>query len=154
MSDDAQKQKTAESEAIIARFLEIHRYLNKYSKTISSQFGISGRQLSTLRYLTRRNQATIGELSSYLHITDSTTSELVDGLETKGLVQRARCAKDNRVVRVSLTTDGEALVARAPLAGVSLMRMRLESLTDEDIDSIAQALEHLSKLLGVDELKF
>jgi DNA-binding MarR family transcriptional regulator len=154
MSDDAQMRKTAESEAIVARFLQIHRYLNKYSKTISSQFGISGRQLSALRYLTRKDQATIGEMSTYLHITDSTTSELVDGLETKGLVQRARCAKDNRVVRVSLTPDGELLVVRAPLAGVSLMRVRLESLTDQEIDSIAQALERLSKLLGVDELQF
>lgn len=154
MSNDAQAPKIAESEAIVARFLQIHRYLNKYSKTIVSQFGISGRQLSALRYLARKDQATIGEISAYLHITDSTTSEMVDGLETKGLVQRARCAKDNRVVRVSLTTDGASLVARAPLAGVSLMRMRLESLTDQEIDSIAQALEHLSKLLGVDELKF
>lgn len=154
MSNDAQTRKAAESEAIVARFLEIHRYLNKYSKTISSQFGISGRQLSALRYLTRKNQATIGELSNYLHITDSTTSELVDGLEAKGLVLRARCTKDNRVVRVSPTPEAESLVARAPLAGVGLMRVRLESLTDREIDSIAQALEHLSKLLGVDELKF
>jgi DNA-binding MarR family transcriptional regulator len=154
MSDDAQMRKTAESEAIIARFLQIHRYLNKYSRTIASQFGISGRQLSALRCLTRKSQATIGELSDYLHITDSTTSEMVDGLETKGLVQRARCTKDNRVVRVSLTIDGESLVARAPLAGISLMRMRLESLTDQEINSISQTLEHLSKLLGVDELKF
>jgi DNA-binding MarR family transcriptional regulator len=154
MAEEAQARKSADSEAIVARFLQIHRYLNKYSKTIVSQFGISGRQLSALRYLTRKEQATIGEMSHYLHITDSTTSELVDGLEAKALVQRARCAKDNRVVRLTLTTDGEALLVRAPLAGVSLMRMRLESLTDQEMASIAQALDLLGRLLGVDEFKF
>jgi DNA-binding MarR family transcriptional regulator len=154
MIDNAKARKTAESEAIVARFLQLHRYLNKYSKTIASQFGISGRQLSASRYLARKDQATIGELSDYLHITDSTTSELVGGLEEKGLAQRTRCVKDNRVVRVSLTAEGQSLVERAPLAGISLMRMRLESLTDAEMTSIAQALEHLSKLLGVDELKF
>ena len=157
MADDA-GNKLADSAdavhppAIMAHFLQIYRYLNRYSRTITREFGISGRQLSALRYLSRSSGATIGELSDYLYVSDSSTSELVDKLEERGLVLRTRCARDNRVVRLSLTPPGESLVARAPLAGISLMRQRLESLPEEELASIAHVLELLAKLLGVDEI--
>lgn len=140
--------------AIVARFLQIYRYLTSYSRRIASEFGISGRQLAALRYLSMSGDATIGELSNYLHINDSSTSELVSGLERRGLVQRARCVKDSRVVRVALTKEGEALVQRAPLAGIGLMRERVGSLSAEERASIAQALDRLADLLGVDEFRF
>ena len=143
-----------DSAAIVADFLHIYRYLNHYSRSIANQFGISGKQLSILRYLSRVQRATIGELSDYLHASDSTTSESVARLEEKGYVLRARCNKDNRVVHASLTAEGATLVARAPLAGINLMRVRLESLPAEQRASIAEALEVLAKLLGVDEVQF
>ncbi len=151
MADDAGNE-PADSSAVMARFLRIYRYLNRYSRAIAREFGISGRQLSALRYLSKCGRATIGELSDYLYVSDSSTSELVDKLQERGLVLRTRCTKDSRVVRVSLTPQGESLVACAPLAGISLMRQRLESLPDQELASLAHALELLANLLGVDEI--
>jgi hypothetical protein len=39
--------------------------------------GISGRKISALRHLLDAGPCTIGELSAYHHISDSTTSEMM-----------------------------------------------------------------------------
>jgi len=154
VSQDAADNRYKESAAIVARFLDIYRYLHRSSQAIASEFGVSGRQLSALRYLRRFAGSTIGELSDYLHISDSSTSELVAKLEEKGLATRTRCQQDNRVVRVSLTEAGQDLAARAPLAGIGLMRARVETLSPQEMADIAQAIERLASLLDVDEVSF
>lgn len=140
----------AEATAIVARFLEIYRYLNQYSRRVEKDFGISGRKLAALRYLAEAGDATIGGLGDYLHVNASSASELVSKLEDRGLVQRARSIEDSRIVWVSLTSKGREIVARAPLAGVGLMRERLKTLSDAERMSIAEALEKLADLLGVE----
>jgi len=143
-----------EPTAIVGRFLDIYRYLNHYSRTIAHDLGISGRKLSALRFLKASDGAKIGELGDYLHISDSSTSELVSELEQRGLVRRQRCDADNRVVRAYVTPEAEELIARAPVAGFGLMREGLKSLPADERAAIAAALERLAELLGVDSVAF
>lgn len=138
--------------AIVGRFLEIHRYLNKYSKDIVRQFGVSGRKLAALRYARETGGATIGGLSEYLHISLSAASELASKLEELGFAQRVRDTEDNRVVRLVLTPAGEQLIADAPLGGVGLLRERLKALPEAEREAIAVALEKLASLIGVDQV--
>lgn len=56
----------------------------------------------------------VSELSQALLLHQSTTSNLLDKLEKKALVDRQRGGPDQRVVQVHLSDAGPALVARAP----------------------------------------
>ena len=51
----------------------------------------------------------MSSLSKTLGIDNSTGTRLIDGLETKGLVRRARDKFDNRIVKIFLTSRGRKI---------------------------------------------
>ena len=139
------------AEEAVRRLLSIHRHLRQTAKQVSSELGISGRELSALRFLHEAGPRSVGQIRARLYLADSTTSELLDGLVAKGLVTRARSTSDNRVAMVALEPPGAALVARAPLAGISLLRHRLRSEPQEKVERLGEALEYLAGLVGIEE---
>ncbi len=146
----ADPEGNAAAEAVVHRLLTIHRYLRQYSKRVNNELGVSGRQLAVLRRLHEVGPLSVGVISAYLYVADSTTSELLAGLEAAGLITRARSSDDNRVAVVALTPAGQALVGRAPLGGIALLRQRLRSQSPGEIIILARALAYLSELMDVD----
>ena len=51
----------------------------------------------------------MSSLSKTLGIDNSTGTRLIDGLETKGLVRRARDKFDNRIIKIFLTSRGRKI---------------------------------------------
>jgi MarR family transcriptional regulator, organic hydroperoxide resistance regulator len=134
----------------IHRFLNVYRYLRKYSREIQTQ-GLSGREVSTLRYLLDAEPVTIGQCRDYLYISDSSTSELVAHLEQAGHVTRARSQSDNRAVLVSLTAQGRKAARTLPLAGIPLLRERLRTLPPERLARINEAMGEILHLLEIED---
>jgi DNA-binding MarR family transcriptional regulator len=132
------------------RFLNVYRYLRKYSREIQSQ-GLSGREVSTLRYLLDAEPATMGQCRDYMYISDSSTSELIAHLEQSGFVVRARAAEDNRTVLVTLTAQGRKAARTLPLDGIPLLRERIRTLPPERIRRIYEALGDIAQLLEMDD---
>ena len=147
--NEVRKPAIAPSE-VMARFLQIHRYLSRYSRRIMRDLHISGRTLAALRYLENSGEATIGQLSRYLYVRSSSVSEMVSKMEGRELVRRVRCQHDNRVVKVSLTDVGRDVVARAPLAGFGLLRERVAALDEGELVYIGSALDRIAGLLDLD----
>jgi DNA-binding MarR family transcriptional regulator len=87
----------------------------------------------------------MGDLSRFLGISLSSTSNLADRLEGKGLINRDHDRDDRRVVSCELTGEGHSTVSRFWLIG----RQRIEHLTgnlsDEEVDLVNRALELLAK---------
>jgi len=132
----------------IHRFLTLYRHLRQYSRQMQEE-GLSGRKIATLRYLYNAGPQTVGQLADYLYISNSSTSELIDHLETMGYVTRTRSPKDNRVVIVALTEAGRALAQKPPTGGVPLLRERLKTLSVEQLELINRAVAQLAALLEV-----
>lgn len=129
-------------------FLSVYRYLRRYSRQMHEE-GLSGRQVSTLRYLLEAGPQTIGQLRSYLYLNDSTTSELVTNLEQAGHVTRSRSTTDNRVVLVTLTPAGREAAQRTPLQGIPLLREKLKALPPRRLARVRDALAEIQELLEI-----
>jgi DNA-binding MarR family transcriptional regulator len=54
----------------------------------------------------------VGELACAAGVSAPTATRMLSGLERGGLVERATCTRDRRVVRVALTDDGAERMAR------------------------------------------
>ncbi|MBN1934058.1 MAG: MarR family transcriptional regulator [Anaerolineae bacterium] len=132
----------------IHTFLTLYRHLRQHSRQMQDE-GLSGRKIATLRHLHNAGPQTVGQLADYLYISNSSTSELIDHLETLGYVTRARSPKDNRVVIVTLTEAGAVLAQTPPTGGVPLLRERLKTLPAEQLASINQAIAQLATLLEI-----
>lgn len=75
---------------------------------------------------------TVRGLAQTLDAPDSTVSSALDRLERRGLVARRRRDSDRRVMRVELTTDGQALTERLRAGQMENSRSMLARLTPED----------------------
>ena len=130
----------------IQEFLSLYRYLRHYSRQMQEE-GISGRKISTLRYLVEAGALTVGQLADYLCINDSSASTTIADMQKKGLVTRTRSPDDNRVVLVEVTDRGRELAARTPLGGIPLLREVLKTVPPERLAQVHEALEMMNELL-------
>ncbi len=69
---------------------------------------------------------TIGEAAEYLALRHHSAVELTDRAERAGYVVRSRDGEDHRVIRLQLTSEGEALIRRLSRAHLDELR-RLRS---------------------------
>ena len=128
------------------KFLALYRYLRQYSRQMHEE-GVSGRKIATLRYLSEAGPLAVGQLSTYLCISDSSTSALIDRLEEQGYATRTRSRVDHRVVLVDVTQAGRELADRTPLGGIPLLREVLRTLPEERLAVVHEAMATLTEIL-------
>jgi MarR family transcriptional regulator, organic hydroperoxide resistance regulator len=83
------------------------------NKPMLDQLGLTYPQYLVMVALWAEDGQTVGSIGDKLFLESSTLTPLLKRLEAAGLVRRARCAEDERQVRVRLTEKGEALQAEA-----------------------------------------
>ena len=132
----------------IQQFLHLYRYLRGYGRRLQQE-GISGRKISMLRYLIEAGPLTVGQLSDYLCIGDSSTSSLISWLEDRGYVTRTHSKADNRVVMVDITPSGNEIAQQTPLGGIPLLREALTTLPPDRLAVVHEALVTLNEVLGI-----
>lgn len=76
---------------------------NETERELARDLGVSLVDYRALSTLTASGPATVGQLAEDLGATPATTSAMVDRLESRGYVTRARSAEDRRNVHVSAT---------------------------------------------------
>lgn len=130
----------------IQEFLSFYRYLRRYGRQMQQE-GISGRKISTLRYLVEAGPLTVGQLGDYLCINDSSTSTTIADLAKKGYVTRTRSPDDNRVVLVAITDAGRELVTHTSLGGIPLLREALKTLPPDRLALVRDALATMNELM-------
>jgi len=87
---------------------------------------------------------TIGELSNKINLAFSTTTDLVDRMEKKELVERKRDTNDRRVVRIHLLPKGQKIIREV----IDERRVYLSTvLADVPSNEVAMLLELMEILL-------
>lgn len=87
--------------------MELFRKIRKLRKKNFCDLGIIPSHFFILRYLKPGDALTISELSCGVKMESSNIISIIDCFEEKGYLQRQRDAEDRRIVRVTLTHDGE-----------------------------------------------
>jgi DNA-binding MarR family transcriptional regulator len=131
---------------VLQHLRELYRVSQQHFQRIEVSCGLSGAQLWALAELRAHPGATVSEIASALSVHLSTASNLLDRLEDRKLVRRHRGPPDQRVVRVTITPEGEAMLRLAPkppegIIQDALRRMRKDALARLDRD-LADLLEH------------
>ncbi|MGK5037595.1 MarR family winged helix-turn-helix transcriptional regulator [Janthinobacterium sp. LB3P118] len=124
----------------------VMRAAQRHSAQIEKQCGVSGAQLWVMQELLEQPGLRMGELASKISIHQTTASNLVDALVKKAYVRKARDQPDQRVVTLTLTAEGQAVIAGAPQPARGLLPSALAQL---DPDSLAHLNQGLNALLAV-----
>src|SRR5689334_8862346 len=107
--------------AIVA-WVRLDRAIESFNLMLRKDFGVTGLQLAILRILAERPALPLAALRKTLVMHPATLGQAVDELRTLGLCIVRPNPSDRRARLVALTPDGEALLARAPLAGPVRLR--------------------------------
>ena len=102
--------------------------------------GISGAQIWILSAIADKPGITVSLLSKTLSVHVSTASNMLEKLAKAGLVERQRSQADRRVVNLHLTTEGQAILDRAPKPLTSLIPLALSRLPEPTLTRLHEDL--------------
>ena len=103
-------------------------------------------QVRALAALAGEDELTAGELARSADLRPATVTALLDQLEDAGIVRRARSTEDRRLCMVSLTDAGRELVQRRYRSWQEHWSRRLESISDEELETAARVLDEVAAL--------
>ena len=137
---------------VLKKLRIIIRAAAKHSSWIDKQCGVNGAQLWIMQELHEAGALRIGELSLKLAVHQTTTSNLVDGLEKRGYVLKARDPNDQRAVSVRLSAGGASMLLNAPKPARGILPEALLQLDDGNVDELNRSLQQLlERIESLDE---
>jgi DNA-binding MarR family transcriptional regulator len=143
-SDDAAARRLA----TLQKIRIVLRTAQQHSAWVEKQCGVSGAQLWILAELADQGGMRVGALARTLAIHQTTTSNLLDELDKRGLVAKQRDPDDQRAVLVSLTTAGAALLAAAPKPARGLLATALRQMPEGELARLDAGLQQLLAAIG------
>jgi DNA-binding MarR family transcriptional regulator len=100
-----------EDEGVSEVFWAVARRLRRLSRETVEPWDITPGQSRALAVLGRHGVMRLSELSDHLRIAPRSTTEVVDGLQERALVERRPDPSDRRATLVALTPEGEKVGA-------------------------------------------
>jgi DNA-binding MarR family transcriptional regulator len=97
-------------ETLSEAFWSVARQLRHTSQETLAPWDITPSHLRALRVLMRHGAMRLSELSDHLHIAARSTTEVIDALETRDLVERRPDPDDRRATLVALTEHGTSVL--------------------------------------------
>ncbi len=141
------------ADQVFHQFLALTRMQRQYARRIIDEQSIRPRDLSVLRFLSEHDAVTVSQIQEYIQHSPSTTSTMIADMEAAGYVTRSRSHEDRRVVFVTLTAAGRAMLAKTPLGGSPLLHRELRILSAERLAEMSSVLTELNTLMqGQDTL--
>ncbi|MHB8454699.1 MAG: MarR family winged helix-turn-helix transcriptional regulator [Acidiferrobacterales bacterium] len=131
----------------LKKFRIIFSSVRKHFEDVQSRCGVSGAQLWVVFEIFRNPGVRVSELAQALSIHQSTASNLVAGIEKKGLLLKERGGPDQRVVRLHLTRKGKEVVAKAPKPVMGVLPDALHQLPNKALRDLNTNLDALISLM-------
>ena len=109
--------------------------------------GLSHSQMMSLFYLNQNQNLPVNALASYLDISKSTVSQMIDQLVGANLVRRIANPHDRRGKLLELTENGKEIVSQAKIAHHHWIQATAEEIEPEDIQEIEKSVQIIYKIL-------
>jgi len=124
----------------LQKLREIIKTAQEQLQLTSETAGISGSQAWALAEIARSPGLIVSELGKAMAIHPSTTSNMLDKMQKRGLIRRERIDADQRMVRLFVTSAGEKVLAQLPGPATGLLPDALARLSMEQLDAVNAAL--------------
>jgi DNA-binding MarR family transcriptional regulator len=137
---------------ILQALRRIMRGVDIHSKKLVGTHDITAPQLICLITVAQDGPLTLKALAEKVFLSPSTVVGILDRLEGKGLVLRARDTRDRRLVNVTATATGKGLVEHAPSPLQEGLARALKELPEIEQATIALSLQRIVDLMEVEAL--
>ncbi len=138
--------------AIVSALRRIVRAIDLRSRRLFEKSGLTGPQLLVLREASRLCAAPISALARVVDLSQPTVSGIIDRLERRGMVRRARSTGDRRAVMVTVTLEGGRTLRSAPSLLQDRFRSELARLEEWERTQLLATLQHVAAMMDAEEI--
>lgn len=142
---------TTDAQTIMDALRRIVQALRQSSAQNEQSSNITGAQALVLKHVAAREGLSVNDLAGLTFTHQSTVSEVVSRLESRGLLQRERAAEDGRRVEVRLTGAGKAAARNAVVTAQEKLMQALQGLPPPTVSHLANGLDALIAAAGLAE---
>lgn len=136
-----------ECDAIFMSIRRISHAIDRHSKRMTRNSGLSVPQLLVMRTVQQSGSVPIQTIARLIWLSPATVSTIIDRLEQQGLVQRERSSIDRRVVHVVLTQQGGEKLALTPDLVQAEFAEEFNKLTDWERQMLMSSLDRVAQML-------
>lgn len=139
----------------IENLISIHPLLSKsFTKSIRTKTNLNPGSLYVLGVLRRHDILSMSEIGCKLSMPKPHVTSLVDKLIAEDMVERLLDPKDRRIVNIRITEKGIDDFNAIKLEISQELRIRLEKLSAEKLDILAEASKQIKDILIEMELSY
>lgn len=120
-----------------------HFMIQKALVTSVKDTGLTSGQPKVLDYLKDHNGAVQKDIAAGCHIEPASLTAILNGMETKGLIERRLCLDNHRFYNVYLTETGRLYVGRLENEFDTIESYALQNFSEADKE---QLIEYLSRI--------
>lgn len=134
----------------LEQFNKIMQSLHKHKLNVKDICNIQHSEFPVLKLLSRSKDKpiTITEISEKIQVSKPAVSQIINGLEDKGFVNRVYTKSDRRIVYVEITEKGNEAIEQAVLKRNEHVNELLKKLGEEDAETFLRLLEKIANILG------
>ena len=136
-----------ETKEILHSYLQVTRHMSRRFRQYYGQLDLTFPQALVLTALREEGEMPISKLAEYTGSANSTVSGIVDRLEKLGLARRVRSESDRRVIYVAPTGKYYDMLSKAQPNVDDCFSGVMDTLSEEDLNEIAAALQKLEHAL-------
>jgi len=142
------RRATRSSLDVLEQLRVVVRIAGAHSAHLERATGIPGAQMWALHEVGTRDGMRVGELAQRLRLHQTTVSNLLNRLESRGLVRKGRSPDDQRVVHLHLTSAGRKALKNAPGPPRGLLPNVLDGLSPSQLRKVHDGLAVLVERMG------
>lgn len=125
---------------VLKKFRIIYGSVRQQFREVEQSCGVTGSQLWILQEVAKTPNIGISELAERLSVHQSTCSQLVEKLVTRGLINKERSKEDQRRVGLCVTEAAKNTLKNAPGPAEGILPEALQSLSESSLLSLENSL--------------
>lgn len=107
---------------------------------------LSYAQVRALVMLDDAEEVTAGQLAKAADLTPASVTAMLDHLEEKGMVQRRRSEQDRRLVVISLTPAGRAILSEKRARWRGCWEEAVAGFSDRDLEAAGEVMRRMARM--------
>lgn len=139
-------------EQVLTALRRVIRATDLHSKRLAKESGLTAPQILLLQAIRKFEGAAIGQLANEVSLSQATVTTILDRLEKRGHIERARSTVDKRKVHVHLTDSGIEVLRDAPTPLQEQFARQFNDLQDWEQTHIIGALQRVAYMMDAQHI--
>ncbi|MBY6094773.1 MarR family winged helix-turn-helix transcriptional regulator [Ferrimonas balearica] len=139
-------------EQLLISLRKVIRAIDLHSRKLNKESGLTGPQLVVMQKIAQLDGPIARQVAAEVNLSPATVTSIIDRLESRGLVKRIRDEADKRRVHLSLSEEGQGLLASAPQPLQEHFIQRYQALEEWEQSLLLSSVERIASMMDAEEL--